>query len=179
MVGDSRSGCLRSGAKSAEGRQTATAGRREIASVPQELDKLRGAGETIGMPTVSTQQEIEQLRRRLEILEEESESELRQRLKEARAVVTDLEFQLSEITGRPSASQVRAADSKRWPAITDEQLEVQILFVLQKEGANGLNAKAIAERLNQNPVRIRNWINKHPKAVKREGAGPGTKFFPR
>jgi predicted nuclease with TOPRIM domain len=131
------------------------------------------------MPTASTQQEIEQLRRRLEILEEEAESELRQRLKEARAAVTDLEFQLSEITGRPSASQVRATDAKRWPPITDEQLEVQILFVLQKEGANGLNAKTIAERLNQNPVRIRNWISEHPKTVKREGAGPGTKFFPR
>ena len=131
------------------------------------------------MPATSTQQEIEQLRRRLAILEEEAESALRQRLKEARAVVTDLEFQLSEITGRPSASQVRAADPKRWSPITDEQLEVQILFVLQKEGENGLNAKTIAERLNQNPVRIRAWIKENPKTVKREGAGPGTKFFPR
>jgi predicted nuclease with TOPRIM domain len=143
------------------------------------LDKIWRIRERMNMPSASTQQEIEQLRRRLEILEEEAESELRQRLKEARAAVTDLEFQLSEITGRPSGSQVRAADSKRWPPITDEQLEVQILFVLQKEGENGLNAKTIAERLSQNPVRIRTWIKEHPKAVKREGAGPGTKFFPR
>jgi hypothetical protein len=129
------------------------------------------------MHAISTQQEIEQLRRRLEVLEEEAEAALGLKLKEARAVVADLEFQLSEITGRPSASQVRATDSKRWAPITDEQLEVQILFVLQKEGKSGLNAKTIAERLNQNPVRIRAWINKYPGSLKREGAGPATKFF--
>ncbi len=133
----------------------------------------------ISMPAAapSTQQEIQELKRRLEVLQEEAESELRQRLKEARAVVTDLEFQLSEITGRPSASQIQASDRKRWPPITDEQLEVQILFVLQKEGTQGMNGKTIAEKLNQNPVRIRQWVKKYPKVLKRVGSGPGTKFF--
>src|ERR1017187_6863951 len=112
--------------------------------------------------STSTQQEIDQLKRRLEVLQEGAENELRQKLKEARAVVTDLEHQLSEITGRPSASQVRASDRKRWAPITDEQLEVQIIFVLQKEGQQGMNAKKIAEKLNQNPVRIRQWVKKHP-----------------
>jgi hypothetical protein len=129
------------------------------------------------MPTISTQQQIIDLKRRLEVLAEEAESELRQKLKEARAVVTDLENQLSEITGRPSASQIKAVDRKRWPAITDEQLEVQILFVLQKEGSAGMNAKTIAEKLNQNPVRIRKFVKNCPKALKRVGSGPGTKFF--
>lgn len=126
----------------------------------------------------NTEDQIRELKRRLGILQEEAESELRQKLKEARAVVTDLEFQLSEITGRPSASQVRASDRKRWAPITDEQLEVQILFVLQKEGGEkGMNAKTIAERLNQNPVRIRQWTKKYPAALKRAGTGPGTRFF--
>ena len=84
------------------------------------------------MPT-STQQEIDQLRRRLEHLQEQAEEDIRQQLKEARHVVANLEHQLSEITGRPSATMVRASDVKRWAPITDEQLEVQILFVLQKE----------------------------------------------
>ena len=125
----------------------------------------------------STQQEIEQLKRRLEILQEEAESELRQKLAEARKVVTDLEMQLSEITGRPSATMIKAADPKRWPPVTDEQLEVMILFLLQKEGQEGMNAKTVAERLKQNPIRIRQWIKAHPEALKRVGKGPGTKFF--
>jgi hypothetical protein len=127
--------------------------------------------------STNTQDQIQELKRRLEVLAEQAESELRQKLKEARAVVTDLEFQLSEITGRPSASQIQASDRKRWAPITDEQLEVQILFVLQKEGEQGMNAKTIADKLNQNPVRIRQFMKKNPQAMKRVGNGPGTKFF--
>ena len=128
------------------------------------------------MPT-TPQQEIEQLKRRLAVLQEGAENEIRQRLKEARAVVTELEHQLSEITGRPSASAIKASDPKRWAPISDEQLEVQILFVLQKEGAEGINMKTISQKLNQNPVRIRQWVKKHPTVLKRVGKGPGTRFF--
>jgi hypothetical protein len=127
------------------------------------------------MHAPSTQQEIAQLQKRLAQLQEQAEDELRQRLKEARAVVTDLEMQLSEVTGRPTASQIRA-----WGGLaplTDEALEVQILFVVQKEGKDGMNAKTIAEKLSQSPVRIRGWIKKYPKVLKRVGSGPGTKFF--
>jgi chromosome segregation ATPase len=127
------------------------------------------------MPT--TAQEIEQLKKRLAQLEEQAEDVIREKLKEARKVVTDLEMQLSEITGRPSATMIQASDRKRWPAITDEQLEVMVLFLLQKEGQDGLNAKTIAERLKQNPVRIRGFIKNHPKVLKRVGSGPGTRFF--
>jgi len=134
--------------------------------------------------TATTQQEIAALTKRLAQLQEKAEDELRQRLKEARAVVTDLEMQLSEITGRPSASQIRATsvNGDRSPrarneSITDEKLEIRILSLLQKESQEGMNAKTIAERLKQNPVRIRGWIKKYPKVLKRVGSGPGTKFF--
>jgi uncharacterized protein YjcR len=129
------------------------------------------------LASTNTEEQILELKRRLEVLAEEAESELRKNLKEARAVVADLEQQLSEITGRPSASQIKAADRKRWPPITDGQLEVQILFVVQKEGSQGMNAKTIADKLNQNPVRIRQWVKKYPTVLKRVGSGPGTKFF--
>lgn len=128
------------------------------------------------MPLSATE-EIAQLTRRLKILTEQAEDELRQKLKEARSVVADLEMQLSEITGRPSASQIKATDPKRWAPITDEQLEVQILFILQKEGSAGMNATVIAGKLNQDPVWIRRWIKRHPNVLKRVGAGPGTRFF--
>ena len=129
------------------------------------------------MTTTSITDEIAKLTKRLAQLQDEAEDVLRQKLKEARAVVTDLEMQLSEITGRPSASMIQASDRKRWPAITDEQLEVMVLFLLQKEGQDWMNAKTIAERLKQNPVRIRGFIKDHPKLLKRVGSGPGTRFF--
>ena len=130
----------------------------------------------IYMPT-SIQDEIAQLTKRLEHLQEQAEDVIREKLKEARQVVTELEFQLSEITGRPSATMVRASDHKRWAPITDEQLEVQILFVVQKTGDEGVNATEIARQLKQDPVRIRLWIKKHSTVLKRVGAGPGTRFY--
>jgi len=127
------------------------------------------------MHAPSTQQEIQQLQKRLAQLQDQAEDEIRQRLKEARAVVTDLEMQLSEITGRPTATQIKVV--KGFAPLTDEELEVQILFVVQKEGKDGMNAKTIASKLNQNPVRIRGFIKAHPNVLKRVGSGPGTKFF--
>jgi uncharacterized membrane protein (DUF106 family) len=123
----------------------------------------------------SIQREIAHLQKRLAQLQEQDEDELRQRLKEARQVVTELELQLSEITGRPTATQIKVV--KGFAPLSDEELEVQILFVVQKEGQNGMNAKTIASKLNQNPVRIRGFIKDHPKVLKRVGSGPGTKYF--
>jgi len=127
------------------------------------------------MHAPSTQQEIQQLQKRLAQLQEEAEEELRQRLKEARKVVTDLEMQLSEITGRPTATQIKVV--KGFAPIKDEELEVMILFLMQKEGQDGMNAKTIADRLNQAPQRIRQWIKGNPGKLRREGKGPGTRFF--
>jgi len=127
------------------------------------------------MHAPSTQQEIAALTKRLAQLQDQAEEQLRQRLKEARAVVTDLEMQLSEITGRPTATQIKAVNG--FAPITDDQLEVMILLLLQQNGAEGMNAKSIASKLNQNPVRIRQWVKNHPKVLKRVGKGPRTRFF--
>jgi hypothetical protein len=40
-----------------------------------------------------------------------------------------------------------------------------------------MNAKTIAEKLNQNPLRIRQWVKSHPGKLRREGKGPGTRFY--
>ena len=125
----------------------------------------------------SIQAEIAGLVKRLSVLQGQAEDQLRQRLKEARAVVRDLEMHLSEITGRPSATMINAADPKRWAPVTDDQLEVMILFLLGKGGQEGMNARTMGQRLSQNPVRIRQWVKQHPSLLKRMGKGPGTKFF--
>ena len=127
------------------------------------------------MHATSITEEIAKLTKRLEQLQEQAADVLRQKLKEARAVVTELELQLSEITGRPTATQIKVV--KGFAPLTDEDLEVQILFVVQKEGAEGMNATTIAQKLNQSPQRIRVWIKDNPGKLKREGKGPGTRYF--
>ncbi len=133
------------------------------------------------MPAKSTQQEIEDLKRRLERLSEEAENELRRKLAEARAVVSDLERQLSEITGRPSASEIKALAARpariRRPAIGDEELKTRILEILAAAGPRGINAKQIATAVDQTPARIRQFALANPAALRRTGNGPGTKFF--
>jgi len=136
---------------------------------------MKGWQSQLSMHAPTTQQEIQQLQKRLAQLQEQAEDVIRQKLKEARAVVADLEDQLSEITGRPTATQIKVV--KGFEPLTDEALEVQILFVVQKEGKEGMNAKTIGNRLNQDPVRIRQWIKAHPGKLKREGAGPGTRYY--
>jgi hypothetical protein len=134
------------------------------------------------MPATSTQQEIDELKRRLESLKEQAEDELRQRLAEARQVVSDLERQLSEVTGRPSASEIKALATPkparvRRPSVSDDELKPQILQILAAAGPHGLNAKQIGTALNQTPARVRQFVAANPKALKRTGSGPGTKFF--
>ena len=135
------------------------------------------------MPAISTQQEIEDLKRRLERLREQAEDELRAKLAQARQVVTDLERELSEITGRPSASEIKALASTtrvtrlRRPSISDQELQTQILQILATTGPHGINAKQIATAVNQTPTRVRQFIAANPKALKRTGSGPGTKVF--
>jgi len=134
------------------------------------------------MPATSTQQEIEDLRRRLERLREEAEDEIRQKLAQARQVVSDLERQLSEVTGRPSASEIKALTAPkqkrlRRPSISDDDLKTQILQILATVGTRGINAKQIATAVNQTPARVRQFMAANAEAVKRIGSGPGTKFF--
>ena len=133
------------------------------------------------MPTTSTSEEISQLKRRLEILKEHGENELPQRLKEARSVVADPVHQLSEITGRASATQITreriVRTHFRRPTISEEKLEIRILSLLHVEGQQGMNGKTIAEKLNLNPCHIHKWIKNHPTVLKREGKGRGTRIF--
>jgi len=134
------------------------------------------------MQTTTTQQEIEELKRRLDTLRDQAEDELRQRLAEARQVVAELERELSEVTGRPSASEIKAqtaprATRTRRPSISDEELKTLVLQVLANAGPHGINAKQIATALNQTPVRIRQFVAANPTVLKRTGSGPGTKFF--
>ena len=119
---------------------------------------------------------IEELQKQIELLKQEAIDELKQQLNEARGAVAELEDELTELTGKPAEAGTRARRNRR-PSITDEALRGQILKAMAAEGKTGLNAKEIAGKVNQDPLRIRRFIRDNPKALKRQGAGAGTKFF--
>lgn len=118
--------------------------------------------------------QIESLQQQMEALDQEAIHELKLKLSDARKVVSDLEGQLAALTGHASPSKVRRA---RRPAIADEALQPQLLKVMANFGKEGMNAKQLAEKLNQDALRIRKFITANPKVLKRQGSGPGTKFF--
>ena len=79
------------------------------------------------------------------------------------------------MTGRAiGAPRVRR---ERRPSIADSALQDQLLKVMASFGKEGLNAKQLAERLHQDALRVRKFIKDNPKVLKRQGTGPGTKFF--
>ena len=135
-----------------------------MASAPTATDKK-----------AALQKQIESLQGQMAALDQEAIHELKLQLSDARKIVANLEGQLAELTGKPAdALKVRRA---RRPSITDEALQGQIINVMAKFGKEGMNAKQLAEKLNQDAMRVRKFISTNPKTLKRQGSGPGTKFF--
>ena len=122
------------------------------------------------------QKQIEALQGQITALNEEAVHELRLKLSDARKLVRDLEDQLAQLTGKPTDDAPRARRERR-PSITDEALQPQLLKVMATFGQEGMNARQMAERLHQDPLRVRKFIAANPKLLKRQGAGAGTKFF--
>ena len=122
-----------------------------------------------------TRQKIETLQAQIEQLQQEEVHQLKLRLSDARSVVSDLEAQLADLTGH-SVTKTRTRRTRR-PSITDAALQDQILKVMALNGKVGMNAKQLADKLNQDALRVRKFIAGNPKVLKRAGAGPSTKFF--
>ncbi len=125
---------------------------------------------------LTLQKQMEALREQMEALDQEAIHELKLKLSDARKVVHNLESELAEVTGKAVEPAMRVRRERR-PSITDEALQDQLLKVMAAFGKEGLNAKQLAERLHQDPLRVRKYIKDNPKILKRQGAGPGTKFF--
>jgi len=134
----------------------------------------------MAQPTSATEQ-IEILQQQIEKLKQQALAELQEKLTEARKTVVDLEKQLEQLTGKPAKGAPAAAAAKpartRRPSVSDEDLKQEILKLLANEGKYGLSAKAIAEHLDQNYIRILKFIEANPKALKRQGSGRSQRFF--
>ncbi len=122
------------------------------------------------------QKQINALRAQMVALDQERIHGLRLKLAAAREVVRDLERQLEGITGKPLLAQPKAR-RRRLPAILDEALKDQLIKVLAAFGKEGMNAKQMAEKVHQHPLRVRKFLSENPKLLKRVGTGPRTRFF--
>ena len=120
------------------------------------------------------QQQIADLNAQIEALNAQAIQELRQKLSDARKVVTSLEEELADLTGKPAGAPKQRRE--RRPSITDDALKDQLIKVMASFGKEGMNAKQLAARLNQDPMRVRKFIADNQKVLKRTGKGPGTKF---
>ena len=121
------------------------------------------------------QKQIEALQGQVQALDQEAIHELKLKLSDARKEVAKLEDQLADLTGKPSGPhKIRR---ERRPSITDEALKDQLLKVMAIHGKEGMNAKQLAEKLHQDALRVRKFIKDNQKILKRQGSGPGTKFF--
>ena len=123
----------------------------------------------------SLQQQIEALQKQMEALDQEAIHELKLKLSDARKLVVELEDELATLTGK-TAGETKVKRTRR-PSIADDALQDQILKVMANFGQSGMNAKQLAEKLNQDALRVRKFISSNPKVLKRQGSGPGTKFF--
>ena len=124
----------------------------------------------------SLQQQIEALQKQMEALDQEAIHELKLKLSDARKLVSELEDELATLTGKPAAGETKVKRTRR-PSIADDALQDQILKVMAHHGQEGMNAKQLAEKLNQDALRVRKFISANPKVLKRQGSGPGTRFF--
>jgi len=133
------------------------------------------------MSTPTASEQIEQLERQILDLKKQALVELREKLAEARKTVADLEKELAQLTGKsteePTAAATATTRRTRRASVTDDALKPLILKAMAQHGMNGLNAKDIASHVGQDPLRIRKFIAANPTALKRQGAGPGTRFF--
>jgi predicted site-specific integrase-resolvase len=124
----------------------------------------------------SLQKQIEDLQKQMEAVDKEAIQDLKLKLGDARKVVLNLEAELEQLTGKPSGIPVKTR-RKRSEMIQDDALKDQIIKMMAAFGAEGMNAKQMADKLNQDPLRVRKYIKDNPKVLKRTGSGPGTKFF--
>ena len=132
--------------------------------------------------SITSADQMAELDRQMEVLKQKKLElsqaaihEQKLRVSDARKALQVEEDKLKELTGRPIAEP--KVKRERRPRITDDALKDQLLKVLARDGAEGMNAKQLAGKLFQDPMRIRKFIKDNPKVLKRTGNAAGTKFF--
>ena len=142
--------------------------KRKVVTAKAAAPAKKPSGPTAAQQIAVIDEQIRVLEAKKSTYKEQAIQELKARIAEANKVVRELENRLGEKSG---------GRRTRRPSITDEVLKPQVHAAMSKFGGEGLNAKQLAERLNQDALRVRKFISSNPKFLKRQGKGPGTKFF--
>ena len=122
--------------------------------------------------------QIEEIQQKIRELKGKALAELKEKLAQAKRNVVDMEAQLATMTGQPvPVTSVFPRVRPRWPFVSDEELKPQIIKVVLEKGKYGISAKAIAEHLGHDPIRVRKFLADNPDVLKRQGDGPGMRFF--
>ena len=145
--------------------------KRKVVAAKAPAPAKKPSGPTAAQQIAAIDEQIAALEAKKATFKEQAIQELKARILEANKVVRELENKLGENVG------ARKARRERRPSITDEALIPQVHAAMSKFGGEGLNAKQLAERLNQDALRVRKFISSNPKLLKRHGKGPRTKFF--
>jgi len=125
-------------------------------------------------PVANALDQIQALELQIRQLKEDAILELKEKLVAARRAVADLEKEIESLTGH--AAPIGTIRIRR-ESIPDEDLKRKILEVFAANGTHGMNAKKIADAVGQAPIRVRDFLKKDPKMLKRQGQGAGTRFF--
>ncbi len=126
--------------------------------------------------TSSALDQIAELQAQIAQLKTGAVNELKQKIAESRRLLAEQEAELAKLTGKAQQESPPEKKPRRAP-VTDDQLRPQILAVMSANAKNGMNATAIAEKTGQPAVRVRKFLQDNPRVLRREGSGPGTKFF--
>ena len=145
--------------------------KRKLVAVKPTAPAKKLSGATAAQQIAAIDEQIRTLEAKKSTYKEQAVQELKARIADANKVVRELENRLEEKSGGRKARRARR------PSISDEALIPQIHAVMSKFGGEGLNAKQLAEHLNQDALRVRKFLSSNPKALKRVGKGPGTRFF--
>jgi len=130
---------------------------------------------SIDIPAI---RQIEEIQQRIKELKGQALAELKEKLVQARRDVAEMERQLAEMTGQPVPVQMPLPRVRvRRPSVSDEDLKPQVLKIVVEKGKHGISAKAIAEHLGQDPIRVRKFLADNPDVLKRQGEGPRMRFF--
>ncbi len=122
--------------------------------------------------TKSPLEKIEEHYAAIEELKNEGAAELRQDIAQKNKELADLNEKYAKLTGQKPAEGTRL----RRPRITDEELKKTVLKVMATE-KEGLAGTQLAEKVGQGYPRIQQFLKVNKDVLKKQGAGPGTRYF--
>lgn len=133
--------------------------------------------ETASQP-FSPLEEIKRLTAKIAELRGIQLQELKERRNAVLAELRSIDKEIAKLIEAPELPVTAAATAKpQRRRISDGELKALIVKALAEHGANGLSVPEIATHVGHDAQRIRKFVSLNPRALKKQGAGRGTRYF--